>query len=284
MRTLTWIIAIAVLTLPSAATAQTLESLIAATRPGKTLVLPPGFKGGGLVRSVAKSPPILVTGDRSVVLTDVKLQGASGIVFDGLEFASSGGAGFALAFTAGSNDSGVRNCRVHGPTVGAGNGIQFYGSTGGFVESCEIHDLSGGVIVFQAPRTTVTRNRIHAFSVDGFQAAASSDLRVCGNEFYDSFPAKGAHNDAMQVFTLNTTAPTKNLTFCDNVVRRGAGSVMQGVFLGNEQKIPYENVSITGNLLIGTMYNGIALHLATGSTVSRNTVVGYSDMVSCSMA
>src|SRR5438105_3282736 len=105
------IIVIAALALPWPAPAQTLEGLIAATKPGSTLTLPPGFRGGGIVRGVSKKPAIVVTGDRSVVLTDVKLQGSSGIVFDGLEFASSGGVNvFALAFTAGSDNGGVRNC------------------------------------------------------------------------------------------------------------------------------------------------------------------------------
>lgn len=263
----------------SAAVAQTLEARIGGTKPGETLTLPAGYRGGGYIRGVARNPPVLVKGDPSVVLTDVKLQGSSGVVFDGMSFVASGPAP-ALAFTAGSHNGGARNCQVRGLKPLSGGGVSFSDSNNGFVDNCDLGDLGGGISVNRSQGASVTRNKIHDYSVDAIQFAGSNDAKVIGNEVWNSFPVPGAHNDALQFFTANTTSPTRNLIIADNIFRRGTGQVFQGVFMGNEARIPYENVTIERNTIVGGMYNGIALHMATGATIRGNTVVGFPDMTS----
>lgn len=259
---------------------QTLEARIGATPAGTTLTLPAGFKGGGYVRNIARSPPVTVKcADTTCLLTDVKLQASPGIIFDGPVFAS-GGVNPALAITAGSHGSGVQNCKVYGLKALTGGGVSIADSNGAFVTNCEITDLSGGINVLRSQGVAVTNNRIHNFSVDAVQFSGSNNVTFTGNKVWDSFPVPGAHNDAVQFFTLNTTSPTHDLLIEGNVFWRGKGQVFQGVFMGNEAKIPYDRVTIRGNTILGTMYNGLAVYQATNAVIWGNTVTGFPDMVS----
>ena len=51
---------------------------------------------------------------------------------------------------------------------------------------------------------------------------------------------------------------------------------MQGIFMGDETgKLPYENVKIQDNLLVGTGYNGIGLSNMRNVEILRNELLSY---------
>jgi hypothetical protein len=59
----------------------------------------------------------------------------------------------------------------------------------------------------------------------------------------------------------------------DNIFERGEGAVVQGIFLEDN-----EDVVVSGNALLGTMYNGIGLARVNRAVVENNFVQGYKDM------
>jgi parallel beta-helix repeat protein len=64
-------------------------------------------------------------------------------------------------------------------------------------------------------------------------------------------------------------------------VTRGDGAPVQGIFFRDTfDTMPYENITITKNLVIGGLYNGITLDGAKGFTVSDNIVSGLADQKS----
>ncbi|WP_309604471.1 M10 family metallopeptidase C-terminal domain-containing protein, partial [Phenylobacterium sp.] len=96
----------------------------------------------------------------------------------------------------------------------------------------------------------------------------------------DFAPKPGDHPDAIQFWTTGTTASAHDIVVTDNIITRGAGSIMQGIFMGNEKMLEYKNVTITGNAVVGGMYNGIYVADASNAKIEGNLVQGYKDMTS----
>lgn len=161
-----------------------------------------------------------------------------------------------------------------------GSGIALRNSANVSITNSEFHDLAGGISHRNIQGLTISKNDFHDIRVDGVTGSASNDVLITKNVFQDFFPKPSDHRDAIQFYTTNTTESQKNITITDNVFIRGDGQVAQGIFLGNELGIAYQNVTITGNAIMGAAYNGIYVSMANGATVSNNLVVGYKDMTS----
>ncbi len=89
------------------------------------------------------------------------------------------------------------------------------------------------------------------------------------------------HPDAIQFLTSGETAGVHDIVITDNVIDRGSGSAVQGIFMTDQVgTLPYQNVTISGNMLVGTMYNGIMVNDGINLNISNNTVAGLPDMKS----
>jgi parallel beta-helix repeat protein len=115
---------------------------------------------------------------------------------------------------------------------------------------------------------------------DGVHAAGSSNVTVSNNKFADFFPVTGQHPDAVQFFTAGTTTTAQNISITGNLIERGAGSAIQGIFFSDESGVGYSNVAVTNNTVVGTLYNGIDLSDVSGANVSGNILQAYSDQLS----
>ncbi|WP_309604029.1 right-handed parallel beta-helix repeat-containing protein, partial [Phenylobacterium sp.] len=123
-------------------------------------------------------------------------------------------------------------------------------------------------------------NKLHNIQSDGMHGGGTSNITITGNTFTDFAPKAGDHPDAIQFWTTGTTEPVHDIVVTDNIITRGAGGVMQGIFMGNEKMLEYKNVTITGNAVVGGMYNGIYVADASNVTIEGNLVQGYKDMTS----
>ena len=56
---------------------------------------------------------------------------------------------------------------------------------------------------------------------------------------------------------------------------RGSGTIVQGIFISDEVgTLPYQRVTVTDNVIVGAMYNGIAVAGANDAKLTNNTVIG----------
>jgi hypothetical protein len=156
-------------------------------------------------------------------------------------------------------------------------GLMFRWAQNVALKDSKIHD-NGGVRIIASQHVVVSGGDFRDLSDDGIQTNDSSFVTLKGNHFTDFHPGPGDHPDAMQFETYGQTQPMTDIEVLDNVVERGGGGIVQGVFMGNEAHIPYQRVKIVGNGLAGTMYNGIAIGAASDVEISRNYVLPYVDM------
>jgi Ca2+-binding RTX toxin-like protein len=264
-----------------------LSAAVAAAHDGDTILLAAGdygevrlsgdhFARGVTIASADSGAP--------AVLTGLKVTGSSGLSFSGLEFqvvAANGSNPFQVS---GSHDISFDHLDVHGSLDGNPqndtSAFLVRSSTDVAVTDSEFQQLANGFSHLDDTGLTIRGNSFHDIRTDSIHGGGSSNVTIDGNSFRDSYPVKGDHPDAIQFWTTNTTGAVHDITITDNVIERGAGKAMQGVFLGNEKHLPYVNVNIAGNLVSGGMYHGVFVKDAQSVHISDNIISGYTDMKS----
>ena len=138
-----------------------------------------------------------------------------------------------------------------------------------------------GVSLLNVDGLRVISNRFTNIRTDGMRGGGVSNATIAKNVLTDFFPAIGDHPDAIQLWSTHQTIPGRNIEVRDNLIFRGKGRPMQGVFIRDtHQMLPFENVTIKGNLVVGGLYNGITIDGVVGATVSDNAVIPQADRAS----
>jgi parallel beta-helix repeat protein len=152
-------------------------------------------------------------------------------------------------------------------------------STNVSITNSEITHSRYGISLLDNNGVTISQNYFHDLRTDGVRGGGNSNVSISGNYFTNFYPAAGDHPDAIQFWTTNTSASASNISVTDNVIVRGSGTAMQGVFIRDESNaLPYQNVLVKGNLVVGGMYNSIYVNNADNLSVVNNTVTGNADM------
>lgn len=191
-----------------------------------------------------------------------------------------------LAFFRSSPGARVIDAHFRGALDSATPQIQDYAlmlrdSDDSRVEQSRFSGLRYGIGFYNADRLVVARNEIRDMQTDGIRGEGSDDLLIVGNVIGDFHPAPKDHADGIQLWTNNQTEPTRRITVRGNLIARGNGNFIQGIFIRDTfSKLPFEQLNISGNLVIGANYNAIAVLGAKGVTIANNIVAGYPDQKS----
>jgi nitrous oxidase accessory protein NosD len=268
-------------------TVQTAAQLVAAVRSstrGGSVLLAPGNYGTVKIEGVQTTGQVRVASadpSKPAVIQYLSIKGSNGLTISQIEF----------AIKAGSLGVGVQDSRdirlekldIHGLMDGNPSddptGVSLQRSANVTIAESRFHDLGGGIGYSDVNGMTIVDNRFEVIRSDGVTGTRVNDVVISRNYFTDFYPEAADHPDVVQIWTSNA-APSRNFTITDNVFERGAGRKVQGIFIKGDGAVGYENVVITGNAIIGGMYNGISVTVANGLTISDNLVLGYDDMVS----
>ena len=112
------------------------------------------------------------------------------------------------------------------------------------------------------------------------RGGGTSNITIAHNTFTNQHvnSSDTEHPDAIQFWTSGFNYSSSNITIDDNTITRGAGSAVQGIFMRDEVgNIPYQNVQIEGNEIIGENFNGLVVSGVNGGLISGNVVTSYSD-------
>lgn len=261
-------------------TTAALHSALASARSGDTILLGGGTYAGVSINNLTFTQDVTIASanpNAQAVLTGLDISGSTGLTLRGLElYNTAGGLPFRVQ---GSQDIHFDGLKVHGSLDGNpqndGSGLFVRSSTDVSIENSEFQQLSNAIEHSATTDFVIRGNNIHDIRSDGIQGNASTNIVISNNQFRDFYPSEGDHGDAIQFWTVNATASARGITITDNVVMRGSGSVIQGVFLGNERNLPYLDVKISGNLIAGGNYHGITVSTAKNVVVENNIVQGF---------
>jgi parallel beta-helix repeat protein len=263
-------------------TSDGLYAALKAAHPGDTIQLAAGnytaidlsnFNFNGTVTIQSADPA------HEAVFTGLSMSNSSGLAFKNMQVSMTGD-GYGVYVGGGSSNIAFSAVDVHGVTAvpGAAVGLGYFirDSSGVSITNSQLSDLGSGIGHYNDNGLTISNNTLTNLEADGIFGGGSSHVVVTGNQLSDFHPAVGDHPDAIQFWGSSAGLPTpSDITIADNVITRGAGDVMQGIFIENSQ-----NLTITGNAMAGTMYNGISLSNSTNTLIQNNFVQGDVDMSS----
>lgn len=223
--------------------------------------------------------------DNPATLHDLIVRDSSGLTFRDLTFAADARDGLYGFTTHGSARITYDRIDVHGSLDGNPQNdtaaFMVRESRNVRVVNSEFHELEHGLSILNNRNVTIDNNSFHDIQTDGVRGGGNTDLAVRGNSFTDFYPAPGDHPDAIQLWTNGTPIVGRNILISDNVVTRGDGHPVQGIFLRDTfDERPFQNVTITDNVVVGAMGNGIAVDGVKGLMLARNQVVAGTDQSS----
>lgn len=272
----------------------TSEALLAAlktAKEGDVIKLAPGTYDHLVIRS-ADFPNVTITSadpNNRAVFSDLMVKYASGLNFTGIDMVASASSANNIFQVFGSKNISFDHITVSGPdNLGSGDeksAFMIRSSSGVTVSNSEFHNLWHGINLLDNDDVTIVGNNFHDIRTDGVRGGGNSDLIISRNIFTDFRPNATDHPDAIQLWSTNAAEPGRNITISDNLVVRGDGSPVQGIFIRDTfGQMPFENVTITGNMVMGGLYQGIALKGVDGAVVKGNQVVAYDDQLSWILA
>lgn len=237
------------------------------------------FKFDGIVTIASKDP------QAQAVLGDLTVRGSEGLQFSNLEFAVNPD-GLANQFQVlDSQNVHFSGLNVHGSADGAPSGEQaglmIRNSSDVSIRDSEFQQLKHGVSFLDSDGVVISGNSFHDLQVDGVRGGGTSNLKISNNTFTDFYPEAGDHPDGIQLWTTNTTKAAHDIVITGNAVTRGDGAPVQGIFLRDQlDALPYQNVTIADNIVIGGLYNGIMVDGGVNIRIDSNIVASYADQKS----
>lgn len=158
--------------------------------------------------------------------------------------------------------------------MGTGTGLMLRGTVGSRIVGCRFSHFRYGLAFLSGEAMQIERNEFHSLRTDAIRGGGVSNLTIAGNVVSDLKPDPGDHPDGVQLWTANETKPARSIRIRDNLILRGRGGIIQGIFVrDNKLQLPFEDMEISGNLVVGSMYNGIAVQGARRVSITGNEVI-----------
>lgn len=271
-----------------------LVSALKGAQAGDTILLAPGVYSGLTSKGMNASfdVPVTITSavpSQPAVITDFSLADVHGLTFRNLEFLAVGSgdqrwveAKYWAFKVAKSSDIHFDNVSVHGSLDGDVTndvlGINIRDSDNVSVTNSEFQQLGRALAIGGGDNVKVINNHVHDMRSDGFDFAQVGHVQVVDNILRDFYPVGGDHPDAIQFWTSGTKSASHDILISGNVILRGDGQGTQGIFLRDQLgTLPYERVTISDNLVVGTGYNAIRVQGAKDLTLTANELVTFKD-------
>jgi hypothetical protein len=135
--------------------------------------------------------------------------------------------------------------------------------------------LNRGIVAARVRNLRAERNDIFNIGHDGFSLADVTGSLVA-NLIEDFYPKEGYHPDGIQ-FHSNGQLAARDVLIQDNLILSSPERRIQGIFMrGSYASDPsqrYRNIRIIGNIVAGSMWNGIAVGQADGVEISGNKIL-----------
>ena len=271
------------MTIYTVKSASELTSTLSKVQSGDTVQLAAGNYANVLIKGIKIAGNVTITSadpNSKAVINGLQVNSSSGFTFSHLDLNNTAVGTNNKFLVLGSSNIVLDHLTVHGPNnIGSGMESQLMmvrSSTNVTVSNSEFYHGFTGLSMLDTKGLTVSNNYFHDMRMDGVRGGGNSDLLVTKNTFTDFYPAALDHPDAIQLWTGNTSGSATNIKITDNLVVRGQGGPIQGVFMRDEVgNVPFQNVTITGNMITGGRYNGIAVNHVQGGTISDNVVAGF---------
>jgi Ca2+-binding RTX toxin-like protein len=266
-------------------TSQELATALKSVVAGQTILLASGNYDALVLSNFNKAEQVTIRSSNEkapAVFSELKITNSSNIAFQNIELDASRAKADNPVQILNSKNVSISDSDFHGSLDGVvGNDVAamlIRSSENVTIKSSEFQQFKFGIGHLDSNGLTLSGNSFHDIQSDGIRGGGSSNVTISNNRFSDFFPVDGDHPDAIQFWTAGTRLAATNIVVTNNVVERGAGSGVQGIFLRDEiGTMPFSNVTITNNQIIGGGFNGISVGNVKKLVIAENTVAAIDD-------
>ncbi len=275
-----------------------LSAALAGATGGETILLADGDYGAmtlsgqfGTAVTICAETPL---GAR---FTALSIASSSGMVLDGLflDYVAAPGApsGNNRFDITGSSGITLRNSLLDGDRMDdpthpghgypTGRGLRVTGSDSIVIENNTIRGFWKAMNIGNSTDVVVRGNDIHDIRSDGINLSAVDTVLIENNHIHDFCRNldTGDHPDMIQMWSSANPLVPRNVTIRDNYLDIGAGAPVQSIFLAHNaaarqahgDDVAFENITITGNVIINGQDHGITLSTTNGAVIANNTVI-----------
>jgi Ca2+-binding RTX toxin-like protein len=251
---------------------------------GDVIKLKPGTYDSIILFDYAKTNVTITSYDakKPAVLTELKMNGVSGLTFTNLEMQVSKDLPFQVL---NSKDVHFDSVYVHGTLNGSSNddyrGMIVRDSSNVSISNSRFTELTDALTHLNNDNVLFEGNNFNLIRDNGIAGGGSSHLTIKNNYFTNFDHVGDIHPDAIQLWNSMAKSAATDIVIDGNVFERGNGAAIQGIFMRDEVGgMPFTNVSITNNTVVGALYQGISVSNVNNLTVSGNTVVASDDQAS----
>ena len=267
--------------------AQSLTSALNSAKSGDTILLEAGNYSNVQIRGVAFNGGVTIASKdpgNPATLTGLVVNNSQGLSFQNLHLDFSSPWTVWNAQIVNSKNIEFNNFDIHGSLnnnpADDRSALLISNSTGVKITGSQFHELAHGVSMMNSNDVRIEGNTFREIRSDGVMSAGTSHVQVVGNTFTNFYPATGDHPDAIQFLTRGTTSQAHDILVSGNLITRGDGGIIQGVFITDQVGLGYERVTVSDNVVIGGMYNGIMVARANNLVINGNIVASYGDQKS----
>ncbi|WP_169715630.1 right-handed parallel beta-helix repeat-containing protein [Sphingomonas mucosissima] len=256
---------------------------------GQRILLAPGDYAPFALRGIAPASEVVITSQdpaRRATLTGVNLRGGANLTFRNLVLRGSGKAVQEDFLFHGTRNLTISHVLASGRAGPAGLAedkiMQLRDCTNAAITRSEFTNAVIGVSLLDTNGVAVTSSYFHGLRMDAVRGGGNSNVVIAYNYITGLSPNAADHPDGIQFWTSRQKAAAHDIKIIGNVIHRGRGEPMQGIFMRDEtDNLPYRNVLLQDNIVVGGMFNGIAVLSDTSSlTLNNNTVAAYPDQKS----
>ena len=268
----------------------TLPQLLKTLRDAKqatTILVSPGSYGTFIVNNLQVPPGTIVKSAKGADLATfqgLSFDNVSGLRFQDVDIVPSSKTlihGRYAALVTNSRHLQFVGVRFRAPKGGLyqkfPGGLMLRGDSNILIQRSYFGGFKHGLMMLDASHLLIENNEFENLQTDAIRGGGVRDSVIQANVLTDFHPKRGDHPDGIQLWSNNQKRPGRNIRILDNLIVRGSGQPVQGIFIRDTRlTMPFENLKIAGNLVIGALYNGISVGGANGAEVRENTVIPLS--------
>lgn len=266
--------------------ANDLSAAIRSAKGPRRILLEPGTYAPIAIRGVQPTAPVVIASripSNPAVLTGLDIRESKSLEFNGVTFRSNPEAkqeAFLFADSQKLVFQGIKAMGEDGPDGELDKVMFVRRCTDVIIKQSEFTHAWIALSLLDTQKVKVESNFFHDLRMDAVRGGGNSDILIAFNYFTDFRTVLPDHPDAIQFWTSRQTSIAHDISIVGNVVHRGTGRAVQGIFMNDETRhLPYNNVVIRDNLVIGAMYNGITTQ-GTRIRIIDNVVSAYPDQKS----
>lgn len=214
--------------------------------------------------------------------TSLTIASSSGVTIENLRFTRRPLKQAYGLLVVGSQGVHVQNSEFAGPgTEGETRplaAVMLRDSTGLAIRRSHFSRYRHGIALLNVGEVIIADNRFADLQTDGIRGGGASNIVIERNKFTNFHPAPKDHPDGIQLWSTQQTKSAHNIAIRDNLIYRGTGAPTQGIFVRDTfGQAPFENVSITNNIVLGGLFNGITVAGVRQGKIFGNTVIPFPD-------